>query len=173
MSLVIRPEEPNDYDSITLLLTSAFAQDAEAKLVNKLRKRLDYKPELALVAEQENMVAGFILFTPVIIRNVAGVEHQSLALAPVAVLPKFQQIGIGSALIVHGLEKAVQMGYSSVIVLGHAHYYPKFGFKKASCWNIQSPFPVPDEVFMAKELTEGGLMGVEGLVIYSPEFLEL
>lgn len=173
MSLVIRPEEPDDYDSITGLLTAAFAQDAEAKLVSKLRKRIDYIPELALIAKLNNAVVGFILFTPVIIRPVTGVEHPSLALAPVAVLPEFQQQGIGRALILHGLEKATQLGYPSVIVLGHAHYYPKFGFKRASLWNIRSPFPVPDEVFMAKELTEGGLTGVEGLVIYSPEFMAL
>ncbi|EOO19912.1 hypothetical protein IG9_00972 [Bacillus cereus HuA2-9] len=56
------------------------------------------------------------------------------------------------------------------MVLGHPEYYPKFGFKKASDWNIKAPFEVPDEVFMVMELSENTLQGVEGIVQYSSAF---
>lgn len=58
------------------------------------------------------------------------------------------------------------------MVLGHPEYYPKFDFKKASEWNIKAPFEVPDEVFMAMELRENALEGVEGIVQYSSAFAE-
>lgn len=58
-----------------------------------------------------------------------------------------------------------------MIVLGHEHYYPRFGFVPASRWHIKAPFEVPDNVFMAIELAEGSLAGVEGTVVYAKEFL--
>jgi len=75
-------------------------------------------------------------------------------------------------LINEGLEQAKAAGYPSVIVLGHADYYPRFGFKSASLWGIQAPFDVPDEAFMALELTPGALKDVSGVVQYSEAFSE-
>jgi predicted N-acetyltransferase YhbS len=43
-------------------------------------------------------------------------------------------------------ESKKELGHSSVIVLGHEHYYPKFGFEPADKWNIISPFKVPADV---------------------------
>ncbi len=101
-----------------------------------------------------------------------GTSVESLALAPVSVARGHQKKGIGGNLIVAALEKAKELGYGSVVVLGHPEYYPKFGFKKASEWNIKAPFEVPEEVFMIMELTENSLRGVEGIVQYSSAFAE-
>jgi len=60
-----------------------------------------------------------------------------------------------------------------VIVLGHAAYYPKFGFQPASRWQIYAPFDLPDEVFMALPLQEGALDLVHGKVMYPQEFNEV
>lgn len=87
-----------------------------------------------------------------------------------SVLPSFQNKGIGSKLVLYGLNRALESGYNSVIVLGHAGYYPRFGFKPASVWNIRAPIEVPDDVFMAKELIEGALIGISGIVKYPGEF---
>lgn len=97
---------------------------------------------------------------------------ESLALAPVSVLPEYQKKGIGSMLISKVLKKAKELGYHSVIVLGHKDYYPKFGFKPASLWNIKAPFEVSDEVFMALEITGNSLENVNGIVRYPREFFE-
>ena len=96
----------------------------------------------------------------------------SLALAPVAVVPEQQKKGIGSQLIRTALKKAKEIGFQSIIVLGHPDYYPKFGFKPASLWNIRAPFEVPNEIFMALELTENSLENVQGVVHYSKPFSE-
>jgi putative acetyltransferase len=87
-----------------------------------------------------------------------------------AVSPGLQKQGIGGQLIKHGLLKATELGYKSVIVLGHEHYYPKFGFIPADKWNIKSPFDVPTNVFMGIELVENGLQKVKGTVQYPKEF---
>ena len=68
------------------------------------------------------------------------------------------------------LETAKEIGFSSVVVLGHPTYYPRFGFQPASKWGIICPFPAPDEAFMALELFDGGLSGISGKVIYPSAF---
>lgn len=117
-------------------------------------------------------MVGHILFTKVFIQS-EGVNKESLALAPMAVLPGMQREGIGKQLIKSGLEKAGNLNYESVIVLGHAEYYPYFGFKPASGYGITAPWKVPDEVFMVLELEENTLSGVQGLVNYAQAFMEL
>ena len=89
-----------------------------------------------------------------------------------AILPEFQGLGVGSELIKEGMEKAKELGFNSIIVLGHKDYYPKFGFKKASRWKIKCPFKVPDEAFMAIELSDGALEDKAGIVVYPDEFME-
>jgi predicted N-acetyltransferase YhbS len=95
---------------------------------------------------------------------------ESLAMAPVAVLPEYQNQGSGGKLIVAAHNKAKELGFESVIVLGHEGYYPKFGFKLAESFGIKPPFDVPSENFMAMELVDGALEGVEGVVKYAEEF---
>lgn len=83
-----------------------------------------------------------------------------------------QRQGIGTRLLKYGLQKAKELGFESVIVLGHPEYYKKFGFKSASRWNIKCPFEVPDEVFMALELKENALNNASGIVRYPDVFTE-
>ena len=76
-----------------------------------------------------------------------------LALAPIAVLPEYQNKGIGSLLIRTGLEIAEKMQVPMIIVLGEPKFYHRFRFKPAINYNIQSPFDVPDEYFMVRFVT--------------------
>ena len=47
----------------------------------------------------------------------------------------------------------------------------KYG-KKASKWDIECPFEVPDGAFMAIELTENALENKAGVVQFPEEFME-
>ena len=99
-------------------------------------------------------------------------EAGSLALAPVAVLPAYQGNGIGGRLIRAAHEKAREMGFGSVILLGHPAFYPKFGYRPLKEFGIKLPFDVPDECCMAIELTEGALCSISGTVRYPDPFFE-
>ncbi|MBN2256941.1 MAG: N-acetyltransferase [Anaerolineaceae bacterium] len=172
MDLLIRQEEENDHNAVYQVVKKAFetmeqADGNEQNLVNRLRKSAAFIPELSLVAEGDGKIIGHILFT----RMKIG-EHDSLALAPVAVLPEYQNRGVGGKLIAAGHRIARELGYGSVVVVGHPSYYPKFGYQLASQWNITAPFEVPDEAFMALELVEGGLKGVSGEIEYAKEFFD-
>jgi len=69
-----------------------------------------------------------------------------------AVLPQMQRQGIGSALVLAGLARAEAMGEALVVVLGHPQFYSRFGFSPSVGYGIDSPFPVPSDVFMVKQL---------------------
>jgi len=170
MKTLITQETSNDFSAVYTILEGAFGQSNESKLVELLRKSSDFIPELSLIAKVDNNIIGHILFTKIKIEDENGNEYDSLALAPMAIIPKLQKKGIGGKLIHYGLNKAKKLGYPSVIVLGHEHYYPKFGFMPTDKWNIKAPFPVPANVFMGIELQENGFEGVNGIVRYPKEF---
>src|SRR5665648_1298566 len=92
--IIIRKEVPDDYQRVFELTEKAFetmeiSDHNEGKLVENLRKSDMFISDLSLVAEQNKQVVGHVLFTPVLIDN--GQElFESLTLAPVSVLPEYQ-----------------------------------------------------------------------------------
>lgn len=170
----IRQETEADRKAVGRVVLAAFAgisesDQSEHLLIDRLRRSDQFIPELSLVAEIDDQIVGHILLS--IIHVVEGTQrHPSLALAPVSVHPEYQGRGIGARLITAAHDKARQMGFGSVILLGHAEYYPRFGYRKASEYGIRLPFDVPDENCMAVELIPGSLAGVVGRVEYPPEF---
>jgi len=168
----ISPETEGDEPDITVVNDRAFGQKDEGRLVQKLRRTEAFLPDLSLVAEIEGRIVGHILFYPVVISTPDG-DHPTLSLAPMSVLPEYQNKGIGSALVREGLRIAKDLNFTSVIVIGHPHYYPRFGFRKAGRRGLRSPFDVPEEAFMAMELVERALKDKGGIVQYPKEFEEL
>lgn len=169
-SIHIRPENIADVKTVFEVEAAAFNREEEAILVDRLRTSIAFIPGLSLVAERDNKIVGHILFTDLPVNSGEGLISGVLAMAPVAVLPAYQNQGIGGVLIRRGLEVATDMGYKAVVVLGHEHYYPKFGFRPAVKWNIKAPMEVPDNNFMALELIPGALDTISGVVVYAPEF---
>lgn len=170
----IRPEQATDFEQIDQLLVAAFADDPngdqqEHLLVRRLRLSTAYIPELALVAVQGAEILGHILVSKITV-NDDDTQHPSLALAPVSVWPQYQNQGIGSALILAAHERARELGFRSIILLGHADYYPRFGYRPCQEFSIRLPFEVPPENCLALELVPGGLEKVQGLVEYPPAF---
>ncbi|MCW8311200.1 MULTISPECIES: GNAT family N-acetyltransferase [Sphingobacterium] len=172
--IYIREEKQEDRPYVFKLIEAAFKEAVytdhqEQFLVERLRKSQAFIPELSLVAVFAEQIVGYILLSRIKIKGV-NIDHDSLAVAPVAVLPEYQNKGIGGLLLKEAHERAKMLGFASAILLGHASYYPKFGYKEAACFNIKLPFDVPSENSMAIELVENGLSGIEGRVEYPPEF---
>jgi putative acetyltransferase len=166
VNTLIRPETAGDHDAIRHVNRLAFGQDDEAQLVDALRA--GGYARVSLVAERAAQVVGHILFSDLPIVTDAG-NVLTLALAPMAVLPAYQRQEIGSALVRRGMEVCREHGHRIVIVVGHAHYYPRFGFSAQLAARLASPFS-GQEFFMAAELVPGALQGVSGKVEYPPPF---
>ncbi len=162
----IRPEQPGDEAAIRAVNVSAFAGSVEADIVDALRTGA--KPVISLVAEEDREIIGHILFTPVLL---AG--HPDLALmglGPMAIEPKRQRRGVGTALVRRGLELCQARGSVAVVVLGHPEYYPRFGFVTAARYGISCEYDALEEAFMVVELRPGALRGISGMVAYDEVF---
>ena len=163
----IRTEKATDVDKIWNINAEAFETEAETNLVNALRDSgVSY---ISLVAEKDNELVGHILFTPV---ELVGddTDLKLMGLAPMSVVPKVQNRGIGSVLVEAGIEQCVSKGFDAIVVLGHPEYYPKFGFVPSVKYDIKSEYEVPDEAFMVLELTKGSLQGKQGIIKYHEAF---
>ncbi len=164
--MLIRLESAADQAAIRALNQAAFETSAEADLVDALRR--DARPFISLVALDGDTLVGQIAFSPARLDSDPGLRIAGLG--PMAVLPERQREGIGGALVEAGLAQCRAAGFAAVIVLGHADYYPRFGFEPASRFGLDCEYDVPDEVFMALELEAGALAGRGGRVRYHPAF---
>ncbi len=176
MKINIRKEQSKDHLAVSNLIEKAFANEIysdhkEQFLVDRLRKSNVFVPELSIIAETDNQVVGHILLTEISIINTHS-SYSSLALAPVSVLPSFQKKEIGAKLIKYAHQKATELGFTSIILLGHPDYYPKFGYRPTTDFGIKLPFDVPKENCMAIELINNSLNKKQGTVLYPKEFYE-
>lgn len=167
--MLIRKEEPKDYEIIYSVVKAAFdsaehSDGNEQDLVNALRKGDAFIPDLSLVAEIDGKIIGHIMFT----RAKVG-EDTVLVLAPLSVLPEYQRRGIGVSLIKEGHKIADELGYAYSIVLGSQRYYPQTGYLPADQFGIKPSFDVPNENFMACKIKEAA-SDIQGIIKYAKEF---
>jgi putative acetyltransferase len=170
--IAIRLETTEDAAEVRHVNELAFAQPAEADLVEKLRHAVSVTDVLSLVAVDDDVV-GHILFTPVVVESL-GRRVLGMGLAPMAVLPDRQRQGIGSQLVRRGLDILRERGCPFVVVVGHPEYYPRFGFEPASAHGLASQWEgMPDAAFMALVLDVTAMAGVSGVAKYREEFNEV
>lgn len=168
-NIIVRPEQPGDEDAIDQLLDAAFSPSKiESRLVRLLRQRGQLIG--SLVATSQGRIVGHAAFSPVMLGGDA--VDGGAGLAPVAVLPEFQNRSIGSALCREGLQRMMDLGWRWIVVVGHPTYYPRFGFTKGSAFGLSNEYGV-DDPFMAIELVPGALKHRGGMVRYSETFAEV
>ncbi len=167
---LIRQELPADFDTVNALLQTSFGREAEARRVDRLRA--SGKIFSALVAEEKQRILGHVVVSAIAL-DAEGGEVAALALAPLAVEPAFQRLGIGSALVSAALESCRLARHSRVLVTGDPLYYARFGFVPAAKFGLKCPFPTPASAFMAIELQPGAFAKASGPVRYGHEFDDL
>lgn len=162
----VRPETGDDIAGVRAVTLEAFPTPEEADIVDRLRADPDaWIDGLSYVAtEPDGTVVGHALLTRCRVD-----AAPSLALAPCSVRPDHQGVGVGTAVITALLDEAGRRHEESVIVLGHADYYPRFGFVPASTYGVAAGFDVPDESFMAMPLFDGAHVP-SGTIVYPPAF---
>lgn len=167
--LEIRREKTTDIAAIQQLNRKAFEGDEEANIVDKIRSNCE--EIISLVAIMDNKLVGHILFSPATIKTDSQLTYNGIGLAPMAVLPSYQRMGIGSRLVEKGIELLRQQSVDFIIVLGHPSYYPRFGFVPASRYGIRCQWEdVPDEAFMVLLLDKSLSHSLSGTAYYRDEF---
>jgi putative acetyltransferase len=144
--IMIRDETKEDAAVITEVTVAAFesmeiSSHTEQFIIEALRSAKALT--LSLVAEVDGRVVGHIAFSPVAISD--GTKNW-YGLGPVSVLPMYQRMGIGKALIREGLSRLKDLGAKGCCLVGHPQYYRKFGFENVAGLVHEG---VPQEVFFA------------------------
>jgi len=161
--LVLRASKPADQQAINDVETSAYGRKNEANLVDRLLPAP--AQTISIVADCDDQVIGHILLTEI------EAPVKSLALAPLAVVPQFREMQVGTQLVRAGLKAAEQAGFQVVFALGDVAYYERFGFSAG----LADPFKVnwQGKRFMALELVAGALKGKSGKLLYPEAFSQL
>jgi putative acetyltransferase len=132
-----RLESGADYAAIHAVHASAFGQDPEARLVDRLRSDgMIVASVVGIVDEQ--VVASAVLSALTL--TTRGGSMRAVALAPVAVMPQYQRRGLGTAVVTHGLRICRERDYEAAFVRGDAVYYAKFGFSYGLARAVSSPY---------------------------------
>ena len=136
-------------------------------LVEEIRSKEYYLPELELLMIEDGEVVGYVMFSRFHIEG--KYDDRLVILTPAAVKTSMQRQGISRALIEYGFKKAAAMGYKAVIVEGNPMNYRSRGFVTSARFGITAHksvgLPAP-ECLMVKELVPGGLEGIHGVVSY-------
>lgn len=153
MNFHIIPQRPEDAALLDPLLDQTFGLERRKKTVYRLREGVDPIPELSFVAvESDGGLLGSLRFWPVLIA-----AAPSLLLGPLAVAPRLQGLGIGRALIRHGLGVARHGARGVCLLVGDPAYYGPFGFTDAQTLGLSLPGPVDPGRFQVLALDPGHL----------------
>ncbi|MBI3751819.1 MAG: N-acetyltransferase [Chloroflexi bacterium] len=170
LAVHVRPEEPADCDRIGAINDAAFGGPVEAGIVAALRGTDRWIDGGSLVAETEaGEVIGHVLLSIGDLLADDGSVRPIWVLGPVSVLPEHQGRGVGAALMRAAIEVARGHHQPLVCLLGHAEYYPRFGFERARPIGILPPAPYRDENWQALRLP-GWTPVMRGTVRYPPAF---
>jgi len=166
----IRRETPADINAIYAIESAAFAGEAHADLVDRLRA--EDALLLSHVAEINGVIVGHAAYTLLTITD-GDIIHHCPGLGPIGVDPPFQGRGIGSALVRAGIGAMRDIGYGLLFLVGSPRYYPRFGFQPAQPLGFNSDYVEPDgphEHFMVAVLDERAPGNIRGHARFHPAF---
>jgi len=152
----IRLETPGDEPGVRHVHEAAFTGPEEADIVDRIRREAPAGWQSLVAVDADGGIVGHVLLSP------CAVEDQDedgervgevLALGPIGVLPGLQRRGVGSALMATAMSLAVARAAPAIVLLGHASYYPRFGFVPARGLGLLPPADAwPDAAWMARLL---------------------
>lgn len=172
IEVTVRWEAADDGAAVRDVLLAAFEGPDEARIVEDLRRAGAISS--CVVAEKRDgegcSLVGVLVFSPVSIRGADGRVVAAWGLGPMAVAPELQRGGVGEQMLEFWRREGPKPPSGIVVVLGHAAYYPRFGFRRASQFGVRWEHPCPDEAFLLLETEPGAADDVEGVVSYHGAF---
>ena len=116
-------------------------------------------------------VVGHVGFTRGYLDSPDRLRHV-LVLSPLAVRPNSQRRGVGSALVLAGVEEAARQGFQLVFLEGSPLFYSRLGFVAGGEAGFVKPsVRIPDPAFQVRHLTPEA-SDLTGALIYPEVFWE-
>lgn len=152
--VTIRPEREGEREVVRHVNSDAFGRSLEAQIVDDIRGTDRWIDGGSLVAETaDGDIVGHLLLSEGDLDD-EGLTRRIWMVGPVAVLSDRQGRGIGSALMQAAIAFATARRQPVLCLLGHADYYPRFGFGSARALGIEPPRPWGDASWMALRLPD-------------------
>ncbi|MBQ8823763.1 MAG: N-acetyltransferase [Ruminococcus sp.] len=172
---VIRLEKPCDYRNIENLTREAFWNVNvpgcdEHYLVHIMRNHKDFIPELDLVLEVDDKVIGNVMYTKSKLVDEKGNEKQIITFGPISILPEYQRQGYSKILLEYSFEKALNMGFDTIVIFGNPDNYVSRGFKSCKKYNVCLEGDFYPTALLVKELKSGVLDGEKWFFYESSAF---
>lgn len=160
----IRLERPCDYRTVETTTREAFWNLSvpgcdEHYYVHVMRSHADFIPELDFVLEVGGKLIGNVMYTKCKLTDEIGEEKQILSFGPVCILPEYQRRGYGKALLEHSFQKALELGYDTIVIFGNPDNYVARGFKSCKKYNVCLEGNLYPTALLVKELKTGVLSG--------------
>jgi putative acetyltransferase len=152
--VVVRPERPGDDEAIRGVHDAAFGGPAEGRIVDEVRGSHAWVPGLSLVAVDPTTgaIVGHVLMSRAALERSDAPAASVLVLGPIGVHPDHQGQGVGAMLMRRAIGAALATGEPLIALLGHASYYPRFGFERGRDLGIEPPAPWPDDSWLVLRL---------------------
>lgn len=155
--LIIRNETGEDYFAVEDITRDAFWNlhapgCDEHYLVHIMREHEDFIPELDFVIELDGKVIGNVMYTKAKLIDEMGKEKAVLTFGPISVLPEYQRRGFGKKLLDFSFNKALELGYDSIVIFGNPGNYVSCGFKSCKKYNVCLEKDVFPTAMLVKEL---------------------
>ena len=150
----IRSDTPSDHPAVRDVVARAFVDQPEvADLVDAIRASENYVGDLALVAELDGDIVGFVMCSYATLVDRSN-RHRVLTLSPLAVAPGQQRRGIGRALVEAVADRAVARGEPLIVLEGSPDYYGRLGFEHSTTYGIEIELPswAPPEAAQVRRL---------------------
>ncbi|TNF89982.1 MAG: N-acetyltransferase [Gammaproteobacteria bacterium] len=161
-----RAHTPGDSLAIESLFTSVFTRsegEQEGALIGNLAKEMmagtDSQDLYGFVADDGRQIIGAIFFS----RLTFEIDLDVFILAPVAVDTDHQGMGIGQALITHGLGEMTRKGVRYVTTYGDPAFYSRVGFHPVSQNAIEAPHALSQpEGWLGQSLADDPIETIPG-----------
>jgi len=161
----LRGETAFDIAEREALLDAAMGANRTRKSSEAIRRGRLPADGLALVAEDaDGALAGTVRLWHVAAGSRDGAPVAALLLGPLAVSPRYEGYGIGSALVRRAIAEAQWRGHRAILLVGDAPYYERFGFSTAATGALAMPGPFERHRLLGLELAEDALADAEGLI---------
>lgn len=163
-NIIIRNEETKDRAIVEDITRRAFYNIyiegcVEHYLVHIMREHEDFIPELDLVIELDGKVIGNIMYTKSKLRDEEGRKKDILTFGPVSIHPDYQRRGYGKMLMEYSFNKAIELGYDTIVIFGSPANYVSRGFRSCRKYDVSVEDGKYPAAMMVKELTPGALSG--------------
>jgi predicted N-acetyltransferase YhbS len=158
--VTIREEKIVDVAAREALLDEAYGACRFTKTSERLREGRKAAAGLSLVAVERGRVIGTVRLWHV----TAGPGRAALLLGPLAVHPDYRNRGIGTTLVRRAIARARLAGHGTVLLVGDAPYYSRFGFSARLTGDLWMPGSFARDRLLGLELKSGALAGARGMI---------